>query len=71
MTSKTGKQIIKMHILPNISRSKIILRKIFFFSKFMQKMRQGGQFQTSFCFFLKVLYMVKASGQHLSFNIFW
>ena len=33
MTSKTGKQIIKMHILPNISRSKvkIILRKIFFF----------------------------------------
>ena len=36
----------------------------------MQKMRQGDQFQTSFCFFKKALYEVKACGLQLSFNTF-
>ena len=33
-------------------------------------MRQGDQFQTSFLFFKKAKYEVKASGLQLSFNIF-
>ena len=33
-------------------------------------MRQRVQFRTSFCCFKKDLYKIKASGQHLSFNIY-
>ena len=36
----------------------------------MQKMKQGEWFQASFCFFLKALHEVKASGRHLNLNIF-
>ena len=82
MTSKTGQQIITIHILPNILRSKgnqsmkfgkliKVQRQKYFSSKIMQKMRQGNQFQLSFCFLKKAFYDVKASGQHLSFNVFW
>ena len=35
----------------------------------MKKISQGGWFQTPFCFFKKVLYRIKPSGQNLSFNI--
>ena len=42
-----------------------------FFSKIMQKIRQGNSFQTSFFFFKKkALYEVKASGLQPHFNIF-
>ena len=50
----------------------------------MQKMRQGDQFQTSFCFMKKhyirkkdnikdkrILYKIKESVKHPSFNTFW
>ena len=40
-----------------------------YFSKIMQKIRQGNSFQTSF-FLKKALYEVKASGLQLHFNIF-
>ena len=36
----------------------------------MQQMRQGGQFQTYFCFLKYALYEVKASGLQLSFTIY-
>ena len=81
MTSHTGQQIITIHILPNISGSKSnqamkcgMLKKRsqkVFFSKIIQKMRQGDQFQTSFCFFKKPLYKIKASDQDINFNICW
>ena len=35
----------------------------------MQKIRQRDKFKASICFFEKALYEVRASGQHLSFNI--
>ena len=35
----------------------------------MKKISQGDWFQTTFFFFFKVLYRIKASGQNLSFNI--
>ena len=42
-----------------------------FYSKIMEKMSQGNQFQISFCFFKKALYEVKeASGLQPNFNIF-
>ena len=58
MMSQTGQEIITIHILPNISRTKgnqaikfgqLIKYSMrnFFFSKFLQKMRQGDQFKTS------------------------
>ena len=37
----------------------------------MQKMRQGDWFQSSFFVFKKALIKIKASGQHLGFNMFW
>ena len=33
-------------------------------------MRQGDEFQTTFCFLIKVLYDVKAGGLQLTFNHF-
>ena len=50
MTSQTGKQIITIHILPNISRSKdnqtikfgqLIEYNVHFSSKIIQKVRRG------------------------------
>ena len=41
-----------------------------FFSKITQKMGEEDQLETSFCFFKKALYEVKASDLQLSFNIF-
>ena len=34
-------------------------------------MRQGDYFQTSFRFFKKTFYKVKANGPQLGFTIFW
>ena len=42
----------------------------YFSLKIMQKMGQGNQFQTAFCFLKKALYQVKASGLQLDFTIF-
>ena len=75
MTSQRRQQIIAINILPTISRSNgnqaIIKRgpKEYFSLKIVQKIRQGDMYL--FLFFKKALYKVKASGQHLSFNIFW
>ena len=46
MTSQSGQQIITIHILPNISRSKgnqliEYTKRTVFYSKTMQKMRYG------------------------------
>ena len=41
-----------------------------FSKKIMQKMRQGGQFETSFCFQKKASYEVKPSGVQLNSNLF-
>ena len=41
-----------------------------FLQKLMPKVWLGDYFQTSFCFFKKALYQVKASDLHLSFNKF-
>ena len=82
MTSQTEQEIITIHILPNISKSKgnktikfgqlkKILWDKYFSSNIMQKMRQGGWFQNFFLFFQNALYKVKENRQHLSFNIFW
>ena len=54
MTSQPDKKTITVHILPNISRSKsnqTLKTEKYFSLKFMQKMRQGDWFQTSFRFF--------------------
>ena len=43
--------------------------QVYFSSKIMHQIRQGVQFETSFCFFKKALYKVKAYGMQLSFDI--
>ena len=71
MTSRPGLQTIAIHILPNISQSKVNQAIKFgqlkeynkiniFFSKIMRKMRQG--------FFKKAYYEVKTNGLQLIFN---
>ena len=71
MTSQTGKQIIAIYVLPNISRSKsnqtmkfcqLIGHNI---GNSFPQIRQGGCFKISVFF---ALHEAKASGQHLSFN---
>ena len=64
MTSQTGQQAIIIHILLNISRRKDNqamkfgqfkkYSKDFFSLKFMERMSQGDQFQTSSCFVKKL-----------------
>ena len=80
MTSQADKQIIGIHILSNISRSKDNQGMKFghpieynvknTFQKIMQKTRQIDWFETSLCF-KKALYKVKGSTQSLSFNMSW
>ena len=48
----------------------IIKQEKYFSSKIMQKMWEGDESQTSFCFFEKALFEVSASGLQLSFNQF-
>ena len=69
MTSSTGKQIFTIHILPNIS-----------ISKRNQPMEFGQVIEyNSEIFFFKShvenktgrLVQMKASGQRISFNIYW
>ena len=69
MTSQPGQQTITIHILPNISQYIFIskdnqtmklgqlieyIKRNIFSSKIMQKIRQGTQFHTSFCFLKKI-----------------
>ena len=79
MTSSTGKQISTKQILSNASRSKCnqlhfvscenITWEIFFF-KSRAKYEAGRLVPNLFVFFFFLtLYEVKASGQHLSFNV--
>ena len=79
--SKTGEEIITIHMLPNISRSKgnhtmkfgwfveHNVRNIFFKSHGENDVRR--LVPDLFLFFKNALYKVETSGQHLSFNIFW
>ena len=78
--SQTRQQIIAIPILPNISRSKsdqavkfselkYITSEIFFFKNYSEN-ETWRLVQDLFLFFKKTLCKVKASGQHLSFNMF-
>ena len=79
--SQAGQQTVIIHILPNISASKdnqsmklsqlieYIVRKIF--SQNYAENEVGTLGPDPFLFFNKTLDKVKASGQDLSFNIFW
>ena len=81
MTSQTGQQIITIHILPNILRSKdnqvmkfgqLIqwnVRNIFF--KSYAGNDAGRLVPDLFLYFKNALYKVKTNGHDLSFNIFW
>ena len=73
ITSKTGKQTMATHMLPNISKSKVSQTMKFvqlieynriIFPEILQKL-------DLFLFFKIALFEVKASGEHLNFNIFW
>ena len=76
MTSQTRQLIITIHILPNISRSKSnqamkfghLIRYSFSFKSHAES--KAGRVVLDL-FFKKALYKVKASGQHLIFNILW
>ena len=80
MASQTRTQIITIYILPNISRRKG--NQTMTFGQLIEYNMRNGFLQNHvetetgrllpepFSFFKKALYEVKASGQHLSFNIF-
>ena len=78
MTSKPGKQTITIHILPNISRSKgnqttkfgHLYNVLMFFLKTLTENGARRLVPDLFLLHEKVLYEVKSSGVHLSFNIF-
>ena len=81
MTPQTGQQMITIHILPSISKSKgnraikvgqliKYSMKIFFFKDLAGNVI-GRLVPDLFLVFKKVLYKVKVSGQKLSFDIFW
>ena len=81
LTSQTVRQIIIIHKLLNISRSKDSQTmklgqivefnvRIFFFKNHTEN-EAGRLFRDLFLFFKEVLFKVKASVQHLRFNIFW
>ena len=81
MTSQPGKQIIAIHILPNITRSKgnqtmkfdqlikYITSEIFFFKNHAES-KAGRLVPDLFLLFNKAFYEEKANGLHLNFNIF-
>ena len=79
MTSQTGKQTIAIHILTDIWKTKdnqttkfdplIECEKIFFFKNHTEN--ETGLIPDFFLFLKKASNDVKASGQHLSSNIFW
>ena len=81
MTSQTGQQIIAIHILANIPRSKEKQGMKFgqlieynvrnFFLQISSKNVAVRLVAELFLFFEKALYKVKANGQQLSLNIFW
>ena len=74
MTSQTGQQLMTIHILPNISRIKghqtIKFDREKYFSPDHAENEAGGLVKD--LLFKKIApNRVKASGQHLSFDIFW
>ena len=70
MTSQPGKQTIIIHILSNISRSKVKDSEIWSFFKSRAENETGILVPDLFLFLRKALFEVKASGLHLNFNIF-
>ena len=78
MTSKTGKQTITVHILPQEVKTirqliLLVYRKYgrnIFFPKNHAEFKVGRLVPNLFLFFTKALHEVKVSGQHLSFNNF-
>ena len=75
MTSQIGQQIIAMQILPNIYRSKgnqaIKSNVKYFFLQNYAENEAGRIVPDLFLIFKNALYRVKASGQHISFDLFW
>ena len=82
MTSQTVKQIITIHNLRNISRSKSnqpikfgqlikYSAKNIFLQKNYAENKVGRLIPDLFLFSKITLYRVKASTRHLNFNIFW
>ena len=80
MTSQTEQQIIKIHILLNISRSKgnqtmrfLQLMKLLGKSFLLNSCKKWGWETSSdlLLLFKKALCKVKTGIQHLSFNLFW
>ena len=84
MTSQAGQQVITIHMLPNISRSKdnqatkfgqLIEYNVsnnvrnFFFENYAED--EARLVPGSFFFLKKALYKRKASSQQLRFSIFW
>ena len=70
MTLQPGKQTIIIHILSNISRSKVKDSEIWSFFKSRAENEAGILVPDLFLFLRKALFEVKASGLHLNFNIF-
>ena len=78
MTSSTGKQKISIHISRNKDNQttkfdqlkEYDARKFFFFKNHEEN--EAGRLEPNlYLFFKKASYMVKSTGQHRSFNIFW
>ena len=81
MTLQAGQQIIRIHILPNISRGKRnqamkrgqLIKysgEILFFKNYAEN-EAWRLVPDLFLLFKKALYNIKASGPHFSFHIFW
>ena len=82
MTSQSDQQIVIIHILPNILKSKgnqaikfsqfikFGVRNIYIFSKIMQKLCSKTSSRPRFVFSEKVLYIVKSRDRQLRFKIF-
>ena len=81
MTSKTGKQINAIHILPNILRSKgnqaVKFGQLVEYDGRTISLKDRAENEAEilvldlFLLFQKTLYKMKASGQHQVFNISW
>ena len=81
MWSRTGQQVITIHILPNVSTSKdnqamkydqlIEYNGEMIFLKNHAENEAGRLVPDLFLFFKKALYKLKASGQPLNFNMYW
>ena len=70
MTPQPGKQTTTIHILSNISRSKVKDSEILSFFKSRAENEAGILVPDLFLFLRKALFEVKENGLHLNFTIF-